>query len=76
MLDAALGELPANSSCLVAALAYRGHDRLTALERAYVDSGQVLPRKGVFLERLKGLEFSSFDPRVQAKAVRLAGRLN
>ena len=34
MLDAALGELPANSSCLVAALAYRGHDRLTALERA------------------------------------------
>ncbi len=50
-------------------------EALTKIE-AYVDSGQVLPRKGVFLERLKGLEFSSFDPRVQAKAVRLAGRLN
>ena len=42
---------------------------------AYLETGQVLPRKGVFVERLKGLEFSSFDPRVQAKAVRLAGRL-
>ena len=49
-------------------------DALNVIE-AYVDTGQVLPRKGLFVERLKGLEFSSFDPRVQAKAVRLAGRL-
>ena len=42
---------------------------------AYLETGQVLPRKNLFVERLKGLEFSSFDPRVQSKAVRLAGRL-
>lgn len=47
---------------------------LDALE-AYLDSGQALKRKGVFVERLKGLEFVSFDPRVQSKAIRLAGRL-
>lgn len=41
----------------------------------YVDSGQQVPRKARFVERLKGLEFSSFDPRVQRKAVALANRL-
>ena len=41
----------------------------------YVDSGQLLPRKGLFIERLKGLEFTSFDPRVQTKSVALAARL-
>lgn len=48
---------------------------LDALE-TYLDSGQVLKRKAVFIERLKGLEFVSFDPRVQSKAIRLAGRLS
>ena len=47
---------------------------LDALE-AHLDSGQLLKRKAVFVERLKGLEFVSFDPRVQSKAIRLAGRL-
>ena len=47
---------------------------LDALE-TFLDSGQALKRKGVFVERLKGLEFVSFDPRVQSKAIRLAGRL-
>ena len=41
----------------------------------YLETGQVLPRKGRFIERLKGLEFTSFDPRVQVKAVGLANRL-
>lgn len=45
------------------------------LLEAFLDSGQVLKRKGLFIERLKGLEFVSFDPRVQSKAIRLAGRL-
>ena len=45
------------------------------LLEAFLDSGQVLKRKGLFAERLKGLEFVSFDPRVQSKAIRLAGRL-
>ena len=49
-------------------------EALTLLE-AHLDSGQVLKRTGVFVERLKGLEFVSFDPRVQAKAVRLAARI-
>ena len=47
---------------------------LDALE-TFLDSGQVLKRKAVFVQRLKGLEFVSFDPRVQSKAVRLASRL-
>lgn len=41
----------------------------------YIDSGQQVPKKKVFVQRLKGLEFSSFDPRVQRKAVALANRL-
>ena len=41
----------------------------------YLDSGMPLPRKNRFLERIKGLEFTSFDPRVQSKAVSLSSRL-
>lgn len=50
---------------------------LEALEKieAYIESGQLVPKKKNFVERLKGLEFSSFDPRVQRKAVALASRL-
>ena len=47
---------------------------LTKIEE-YLETGQVLPRKVRFIQPLKGLEFSSFDPRVQAKAVRLADQL-
>lgn len=42
---------------------------------AFLDSGKPLPRKKLFLERLKGLEFTSFDPRVQMKSQALVGRL-
>jgi len=49
-------------------------DTLGKIEE-YVNSGQLLPRQTRFIERLKGLEFSSFDPRVQMKAVSLATRL-
>jgi len=41
----------------------------------YLDTGMPLPRKARFIERLKGLEFTSFDPRVQTKSVSLANRL-
>ena len=40
----------------------------------YLGTGHPLPRKR-FIERLKGLEFASFDPRVQSKAVALANQL-
>ena len=48
---------------------------LDALE-GYLDKGQILKRKAVFVQRLKGLEFVSFDPRVQQREARLAGRLS
>lgn len=38
----------------------------------YVEMGNPLPKKRQFIQKLKGLEFSSFDPRVQRKAVELA----
>ena len=41
----------------------------------YVESGQLLPRKALFIERLKGLEFTSFDPRVQSRSIALVARL-
>ena len=41
----------------------------------YIDTGVPLPRKQRFVERLKGLEFTSFDPRVQSKAVSLVTAL-
>ncbi|MEE2787591.1 MAG: hypothetical protein VX589_09645 [Myxococcota bacterium] len=47
---------------------------LTKIEE-YLATGHPLPRKQRFIERLKGLEFTSFDPRVQTKAVALAGEL-
>ncbi len=50
-------------------------DALDRIE-SYVDSGQLVPKKKNFVQRLKGLEFSSFDPRVQAKAVALAAKLS
>lgn len=49
-------------------------DALGLIEQ-YIESGQKVPKKALFAQRLKGLEFSSFDPRVQRKAVALAGRL-
>lgn len=50
------------------------HEALTLIE-AHVDSGKQMPKKALFVQRLKGLEFSSFDPRVQRKAVALVGKL-
>ncbi|MFN3202377.1 MAG: hypothetical protein ACE366_28520 [Bradymonadia bacterium] len=38
----------------------------------YVELGNPLPKKRQFIQKLKGLEFSSFDPRVQRKAVDIA----
>ena len=41
----------------------------------YMGTGMPLPRKQRFVERLKGLEFTSFDPRVQSQAIALAAAL-
>ena len=41
----------------------------------YLDRGLPLPRKNLFTERLKGLEFTSFDPRVQSRSATLVNRL-
>lgn len=49
-------------------------DALGLIE-AHVESGKQVPKKTLLVQRLKGLEFSSFDPRVQRKAVGLANRL-
>lgn len=49
--------------------------KVLAQIEAFVDTGKVLPKKALFVQKLKGLEFSSFDPRVQAKAIRLAAQL-
>ena len=49
-------------------------DAINRIE-AHLDTGMPLPRKAVFIERLKGLEYTSFDPRVQSKAMSLVGRL-
>jgi len=49
-------------------------DALGLIE-AHIDSGQQVPKKKLFAQRLAGLEYSSFDPRVQRKAVSLARRL-
>jgi len=49
-------------------------DALGLIE-AHVESGKQVPKKALLVQRLKGLEFSSFDPRVQRKAVSLANRL-
>ncbi len=42
---------------------------------AYLESGQALPRKTLFKSKIDGLQYSSFDPRVQRLAMRLAGAL-
>jgi hypothetical protein len=49
--------------------------KAVSLIEAHVETGMPLPRKKLFVQRLKGLEFSSFDPRVQRKAIGLASRL-
>lgn len=49
-------------------------EALTALD-AWAESGQAIPRKTLLKSKLEELEFSSFDPRVQRAAVRLAARL-
>ncbi len=50
---------------------------LQAIEQieAYVESGQAVPRKDLYRRRLEGLEFSSFDPRVQRRSQTLVGKL-
>lgn len=45
-----------------------------ALIEPHVDLGTPLPKKRVFIQRLRGLEFSSFDPRVQRRAVEIADK--
>ena len=49
-------------------------DVMTMIQE-YLDRGLPLPRKNRFVERLKGLEFTSFDPRVQSRSVALVNRL-
>lgn len=49
-------------------------EALTHIEK-HVEMGNALPNKKAAAERIRGLEFTSFDPRVQARAARLAGRL-
>ena len=49
-------------------------DAITRIE-AYIETGQQVPKKKLFAQRLAGLEYSSFDPRVQRKAVALARKL-
>lgn len=46
-----------------------------ALIEQHVEMGDPLPHRKTFVERLKGLELTSFDPRVQRKAATLAARL-
>ncbi len=50
---------------------------LLAIERveAFVESGQAVPKKDLYRRKLEGLEYSSFDPRVQRRAVALAAKL-
>lgn len=50
---------------------------LAAIEQieAYVESGQAVPKKDLYRRKLEGLEFSSFDPRVQRRSQVLAGKL-
>ena len=50
------------------------YDALNKIE-AFLATGMPLPKKPLFIERLKGLEFTSFDPRVQSKALRLVAQL-
>ena len=45
------------------------------LIEAHADSGQQMPKKANFVQRLRGLAFSSFDPVVQRRAVALADKL-
>ncbi len=49
-------------------------DALAKVE-AFLETGMPLPRKPRFLSRLRTIEAASFDPRVQAKAGRLASQL-
>lgn len=42
---------------------------------AFMATGKPVPKKGLFVEKLKGLEFSSFDPRVQMKSQRIVGQM-
>ena len=79
-LDALISEfgLPEDPEIWLRALEHTSDsvllETLNQLE-AYLESGRVLKRTAIFVQRLKGLEFVSFDPRVQSKAVRLADRL-
>ncbi|MCA9546922.1 MAG: hypothetical protein KC613_21095 [Myxococcales bacterium] len=49
-------------------------DALAKVE-AFVETGMPMPRKARMVSRLRNVEAASFDPRVQAKAGRLAGQL-
>ena len=46
-----------------------------ALIEPHVECGDRLPKRKIFVERLKGLELTSFDPRVQRKAAALVAQL-
>lgn len=80
-LDALRAELGAVPEDLELVLRYLEHpsdivlsEALTHLEKA-VELGTPLPKKKVFVTRLEGLQVTSFDPRVQARAQALAARL-
>ncbi|MGK0362893.1 MAG: hypothetical protein ACI9U2_005215 [Bradymonadia bacterium] len=49
-------------------------EALTQLD-AFVETGKAVPRKPVLKAKLEELEYSSFDPRVQRKAIALASRI-
>jgi hypothetical protein len=49
-------------------------EALTFIEQ-HVEMGDKLPNKKVFVERMKGVEVSSFDPAVQKRAATLVSRL-
>ena len=79
-LDAFLAqhELPDDPKLLLLALDHPKDavilQALIQLE-AYAETGKAIPRKPVLKAKLEELEYSSFDPRVQRKAVALATRL-
>ena len=73
------GPLPEDPEILLRALEHPKDsfllDVLDVLEKM-VSEGKRLPKKNLLIQKLKGLEFSSFDPRVQTRAPALASKLS
>ncbi len=77
-LRASPGGLPEDPELLLRVLEHPSDavlaETLTRLE-SHVDQGLPLPKAKRFVERLKGVEVSSFDPRVQSRAAALAKKV-